>query len=76
MSELLNMYKMIPKYLLMQKKELNFIVSRDIYEREKKYIFNGKFLGIKVKTHDIVPNNYASLGRTKLKDIIYGRKRR
>ena len=49
MSDILkNMYKAIPKPLLLNKSELCFYLSKNVYELNKKNIINGRFLGIEI----------------------------
>lgn len=44
-------YKQIPKHLLMNKWDLVLYVSKEVYNKEKRNIYNFRFLGIKVEVN-------------------------
>ena len=69
------MYKKLPKKLLFNKWDLNFILSKDVYDKQKHLLYNDRFLGISVEVCEFnaMPKDYGVLSFSRIKDFYYGR---
>jgi hypothetical protein len=67
------MYNKLPDNSKQLKTEFNFIISKDIYDKEKTYIFNNKFLGINVEicTLNTFPKDYGILSKQYLNEMFF-----